>query len=314
MQRGSSAGSVACRVDDRQDRGVKPSPFAYHRPTTVDEALEVLRELGSDAKVLAGGQSLLPLLSMRLAAPAHIVDINGLSVLDAIDVDEEGVRVAATTRQAAVERHLAATSAVPLLGQALAQVAHPVVRNRGTVVGSLAHADPSAELPAVLALLGGRLTMASTTGRRTVAATDFFVGPLETALRPDELLVEVCFPRAPRGSGTAFVELARRHGDYAMCGVAALVAVDPDGAVISARAAYVSVAPVPLVLELTDAVVGQPATRADWPSAGALASARVDPDGDIHATATYRRHLADVLTVRAMTQAALNAAPAGVAA
>lgn len=282
---------------------MKPSPFAYHRPTTVAEALDVLNQLGADGKVLAGGQSLLPLLSMRLAAPAHLVDINRLTELDAVRVDDAGVHVGATTRQASVARHAAAGHAVPLLRQALALVANPVIRNRGTVVGSLAHADPSAELPAALALLGGSVTLASSSGRRTVEAADFYVGPLETALRPDELVVEAFFPRQGEGSGTAFVELSRRHGDYAMCGVAALVRLDEDGAVASARAAYVSVAPVPLVLDLTEAVAGHQGTAADWPAAAASAKEQVDPDGDIHATASYRRHLVGVLTARAMAQA-----------
>ncbi len=293
---------------------VKPSPFAYSRPTTVDEALAVLADLGADGKVLAGGQSLVPLLSMRLAAPAHLVDINRLQDLDGVRVDGGGVTIRAITRQATVERHATAVAAVPLLGQALALVAHPVVRNRGTVVGSLAHADPSAELPAALALLGGTLTLASTSGRRTVAAADFYVGPLETVLRPEELVVEAFFPRSPERTGTAFVELARRHGDYAMCGVAALVTVDADGAVVSARAAYVSVAPTPLVLDLTDAVAGRDLVGTDWSPAGELARDQVRPDGDIHATAAYRRHLTGVLTVRALAEAAGRAVPAEAAA
>jgi len=286
---------------------VKPSPFAYHRPTTVDEAMDVLGELGSDAKILAGGQSLLPLLSMRLAAPAHIIDINRLSELAGAKVGDDGVRVAAIVRQATVEHDRDATAAVPLLGQALAHVAHPVIRNRGTVVGSLAHADPSAELPAVLALLGGTLTLASRAGRRTVAAREFYLGPLETVLHPDELVLEAFFPRAPRGSGTAFVELARRHGDYAMCGVAALVRLDEAGSVQDARAAYISVAPVPLVIDLTAPVAGQQASAADWRAAGDIARDQVEPDGDIHATAAYRRHLTGVLTARALAEAADDA-------
>lgn len=286
---------------------MKPSPFAYHRPATVEEALGLLEELGSDGKILAGGQSLLPLLSMRLAAPAHLVDINRLADLDGVRVDDAGVHVAAITRQASVARHSAAMAAVPLLGQALELVAHPVIRNRGTVVGSLAHADPSAELPAALALLGGTVTLASRAGLRTVKAAELYVGPLETVLRPAELVIEALFPRLPAGSGSAFVELSRRHGDYAMCGVAGLVQLADDGAVVSARAAYVSVAPVPLVLDLTDAVAGQLGSSADWRAAGTLAQEHVDPDGDIHATAAYRRHLAGVLTARAMAQAVIHA-------
>jgi aerobic carbon-monoxide dehydrogenase medium subunit len=289
---------------------MKPPSFTYHRPATVPEALAVLAEVGHDGKVLAGGQSLVPLLNMRLAAPAHLVDINWLAELDEVGVDEGAVRVGALARHARVERDPGVAAAVPLLGQALADVAHAAVRNRGTVVGSLVHADPAAELPAVLVLLEGTMELAAAGdgGRRRVAAADFFVGPLESAVRPGELATAALFPRPPVGSGSAWVEVARRHGDYAVCGAGALVTLDPDRRVVAARAALISVGPVPVAVDLGDALAGRPHDAADWAAAGRLAAAAVDPEDDIHASAAYRRHLAGVLTARAARAAAAHAA------
>ncbi|GLU46477.1 FAD binding domain-containing protein [Nocardiopsis ansamitocini] len=283
---------------------MKPPPFSYHAPASLPHALSLLAETGSDGKVLAGGQSLIPLLNMRLAAPAHLVDINGITELDRVDTDATGVRVGALARHSRVEADPAAAAAVPLLGQGLRLVAHPVIRNRGTTVGSLAHADPSAEMTAALALLGGSVVAASTDGERTIDVADFFVGPMESSLRTGELLVSAHFPRPPAGSGTAFAELARRHGDYAMCGVAALVTLDQDLRVCAARAAYLSVAPVPLVLDLTEPLAGRPPGTADFAAAGRMTRGRLEPEEDIHATAEYRAHLAEVLTARALREAA----------
>ncbi len=283
---------------------MKPPPFAYSAPDSVEEALALLADLGSDGKVLAGGQSLVPMLNMRLAAPTHLVDINGLGAeLGGIEASDDGVRVGALARHAAVQGSAAAAAVLPLLRQALVQVAHPVIRNRGTVVGSLAHADPSAEMPAILCLLGGSVQVASVDGERTVAAADLFAGPMETSLRPGELIVSSWFPVLPERTTTAFLEVTRRHGDYAVCGVAVAVTRDGDGAITGARAAYVSMSDTPLVLDLTEALVTRPAPGDRVEAAGRLAAARVTPDSDIHATAEYRRHLAWVLTVRAMRAA-----------
>jgi carbon-monoxide dehydrogenase medium subunit len=230
---------------------VKPPPFTYHRPGSLQEALETLAELGPEAKVLAGGQSLVPLMSMRLATPRHLVDINHLPGLDTVEPTTDGVRVGALARHAHVERDHRAHAAAPLLRQALRHVAHPAIRNRGTVVGSLVHADPAAEMPAVLALLDGEVELMGPRGRRSVGAADFFVGPMESAVAADEVAVAARF-RWPAGrTGSAFVELARRSGDYAMCGVAALVSVDVDGAITSARAALISVGPGPVLVTST---------------------------------------------------------------
>jgi carbon-monoxide dehydrogenase medium subunit len=288
---------------------MKPPVFEYHRPGTVAEALAVLAEVGHDGKVLAGGQSLVPLLNMRLAAPRHLVDVNWLAELDEVTCHPGAVRVGALARHARVEHEADAVDAVPLLGQAIANIAHTTVRNRGTVVGSLVHADPAAELPAVLVLLGGTMELARAgDGRREVAATDFFLGPLESALGPGELATAATFPRPPAGAGSAWVELARRHGDYAVCGVGVLVELDQGLRVASARAALISVGPVPVPVDLTDALGGQAGDAADWAAAGRLAAAAVDPEDDIHASAAYRRHLAGVLTARAARAAAAHAA------
>ncbi len=283
---------------------MKPAPFDYSAPGCVADALALLADLGPEGKVLAGGQSLVPMLNMRLAAPGHLVDINGLGAeLGGIDAGDAGVRVGALARHCAVERSAAVAAVLPLLGQALAHVAHPVIRNRGTVVGSLAHADPSAELPAVLCLLGGSVQVATVDGERTVAAMDLFAGPMETSLRPAELITSAWFPALPEGTATAFVEVARRRGDYAICGVAVAVTRDAAGAVTNARAAYLSVSDTPLVLDLTEVLLSRPAPGDRIVAAGRLAAARVTPDADIHASADYRRHLAGVLTERALRKA-----------
>lgn len=290
---------------------MKPSPFAYSAPESLDEALAVLADVGGDGKVLAGGQSLLPILNMRLAAPAHVVDINRVAGLSYVTVEGDAVRVGALARHAEVEHDQAAYAALPLLRQALRLVAHPVIRNRGTTVGSLVHADPSGEMTAVLALTGGTVTAARVGSTREIAAVDFFLGPLESCLEAGELAVSSRFPLLPERSGSTFVEVARRHGDYAVCGVAAVVTLDAAGSVVSARAAYISVAPTPLVLDLTEAVSGLALgdiRDVDWASAGELAATQVDPEADIHATAAYRRHLARVLTGRALAEAAGRAA------
>ncbi len=293
---------------------MKPPPFTYHAPATLAETLEVLAELGEDGKVLAGGQSLIPLLNMRLAAPAHLVDVNGVSELDVVDVGPDEVRVGAIARHARIERDDGAAAACPLLRQALRLVAHAVIRNRGTTCGSLAHADPAGEMTAVLAVLGGTVRLASAAAgrvtRRDLTAGKFFVAPLESSLRPGELLESAGFPRTPASTGTAFAEVARRHGDYALCGIAALVDLDAGGEIASARVGTISVTPTPLVVDLTDVLAGVPPARADLAAAREKVMAHVDPEADLHASAAYRRHLAGVLTERAVRQAAARSAHA----
>ena len=284
---------------------MKPPPFRYSRPESVADALALLEP---EAKVLAGGQSLVPLMSMRLAVPEHLVDINRLAGLGYVEVAGGAVRVGALARHAEVLASPAAAAAQPLLRKALRWVAHPAIRNRGTTVGSLVHADPSGEMPAVLALLGGTVRVASTSGERTIAASDFFLGPLESAAQPGELAIEAQFPvLATAGAGTGFAEISRRRGDYAVCGVAVLAWLSADRRVGGAAAAYLSVGPVPVVLDLTEAIAGAAADAAAFPAAADLARGRLRPAADIHATAAYRRQLAGVLTERALLEALAEA-------
>jgi CO/xanthine dehydrogenase FAD-binding subunit len=292
---------------------VKPPTFGYSRPESVAEAVCLLAARGPEAKVLAGGQSLMPLLNLRLASPGHLVDINRLAELAYVSVSGGQVTIGALARHNDVLRDPLAVAAQPLLGQALALVAHPVIRNRGTTVGSIVHADPAGEMTAVLALLEGSVRLVSAAGERLASAEDFFLGPLESDVRAGELATEVLLPELPSGVGCAFTEVSRRHGDYAVCGVAALVELGPQGEVGRARAAYLSVGPVPVVLDLTQAcgdaglVSGAFAGTSGFAEAGRLAMARLEPGDDIHATAAYRRHLAGVLTERALAGAFAHA-------
>jgi carbon-monoxide dehydrogenase medium subunit len=234
---------------------------------------------------------------MRLAEPGHLVDINRIRSLDFVRSDFSGVTIGATARHRTVELDPGAAAVQPLLAQGLRFVAHPTIRNRGTSVGSLAHADPSGELTAILSLVDGHITAISSRGTRRIRAADFFVGPLESSLAPDELAIEAFFPALPMLTGTAFNEIARRHGDYALCGVAAMVTLDAGGAMTTVRAGYVSVGETPLVLDVTGAALdGDEALSA-------FATGAVSPVSDIHATAEYRRRLAGVLTVRAVAVA-----------
>jgi 2-furoyl-CoA dehydrogenase FAD binding subunit len=266
---------------------VKPAPFSYLRPASLEEALEALAG-DPGAKVLAGGQSLVPLLSMRLAAPSLLVDINGLPELGHVTVTDDGVRVGALARHADVLADEQARRVQPLVAMALGHVAHATIRNRGTTVGSLVHADAAAEMPVVLKLLGGSLAVASSSGQRTIAADDLFAGPLECTLARDEIALEAFFPALPPGAGVAFDEVSRRHGDYALCGAAALV---DDGRV---HVGYLSVSDVPKVVDLS----GIP--EEDLADA---ALEHLEPADDIHATSAYRAQLIGVLTRRVVRAA-----------
>ena len=264
---------------------MKPAPFAYVRPETLEEALAVLAKNGDEAKVLAGGQSLVPALNMRLLRPALLVDVNRVPGLDSIEEVDGGVRIGATVRQAAMECSPLVRRTVPLAAEALPHVGHFVTRNRGTVGGTLAHADASGELPLVLTALGGTVVAASTRGRREIPADDFFLGPYTTALEPDELVVESVWPSAPNGTGFAFEELAQRAGDYAL----AMVAVCARGDEL--RIVVGSVVDRPTLLEV------------DPESPGESAAAQVEPWGSIHASPAYLKQLVRVLVDRAVARA-----------
>ena len=288
---------------------MKPAPFVHHAPRSVADAVAVLAEVGHDGKVLAGGQSLIPILNMRLASPAHLVDINQVAGLADVTVSDTEVRVGALVRHAQLEHHDEAYAALPLLRQALVNVAHPVIRNRGTTVGSIAHADAAGEMPAMLALTDGVIEAVSASGSREIAVADFFEGALETSLTPEELAVAVRFRRFRAGTGTSFMERARRHGDYAMAGVAAAVRTT-DGVVSEARLSFVSVTDVPRTLDLTAVFTGQEPGAVDWAASADLVHAAIEPEGDIHATAEYRAMLAVELARLTLAEAAARSVTA----
>lgn len=290
---------------------MKPAPFEYHAPSTVDEAVGLLATLGDAAKVLAGGQSLIPLLNMRLAGPEHLVDVSRIVALDHIDVADGRVRFGAAVTHEVLRRNAAAAAAQPLLARALSWVAHPVIRNRGTSVGSIVHADPAAELPAVLAVLDGTLTVRSRAGERVLSADAIVLGPMESDVAPDEVAVEATVAIAAPRTGSVFLELARRHGDYALAGVCMVVEMDPGGTVASARASFIGVGTGVDVLDLTDVLVGQRPDALDVRGVVDRTTTFVDPETDIHADADYRRHLAGVLAGRAAAGAVADASDVG---
>jgi 2-furoyl-CoA dehydrogenase FAD binding subunit len=279
---------------------VKPAPLRYVRPQGLQHALEALAA-DPGAKVLAGGQSLVPLLSMRLAAPTTLVDINALPDLDHVRVDESGVHVGALARHADVLASPDVRRVQPLVSLALSHVAHATIRNRGTTVGSIVHADAAAEMPMVLTLLEGSVTVASTAGTRTIPASELYAGPLESTLHHDEVALEAFFPALEPQGGVGFEEIARRHGDYALVGAGAVVRVEGD-TVTSARLGYLSVCDVPTVVDVTTALAnGVSPGSAD--GASDLALVALDPADDIHATAAYRSQLVRVLTGRVLRAA-----------
>jgi aerobic carbon-monoxide dehydrogenase medium subunit len=280
---------------------MKPGRFAYHAPRELDEALDLLAEHSDEAKVLAGGQSLMPMLNFRLAQVEHLVDINRLPGLDAPVLTADTVTIPALVRQRQVERSAELAAVLPVLGQALAHVAHPQIRNRGTVCGSLAHADPAAELPTVLSVLDATFTLASANGVRQVPVADFFQFHLTTALEPDEVLLEVTIARPAPGTRSAFREFATRRGDFALAGVAASVRLDDSGTVAEARLAAAGVGAVPHRLTAVERLItGQRLDPALLLEAEAAARGEVEPSGDIHASADYRRRLTGVLAKRAL--------------
>ncbi|MGH7629158.1 MAG: FAD binding domain-containing protein [Gemmatimonadales bacterium] len=292
---------------------MKPAPFEYHRPASLDEALALFAEFGDEAKALAGGQSLVPAMNFRLARPGVLVDLNGIASLASIEeTSEGGLRIGAMTRQRAVERSRAVAARAPLLAEAMPWIAHPQIRTRGTIGGSVAHADPSAELPAVLLALGARFVARSRAGTRTIPASEFFTGILSTALAADELLTGIEIPAPASRSGAAFVEVARRHGDYALVGVAAGVVLEGHGACAAARIALLSVGDVPVLAASAMAALGgtTPDAAAIEAAARAAAERDIDPPADIHASSAYRRHLAKVLVARALRTAVERAAAA----
>jgi carbon-monoxide dehydrogenase medium subunit len=298
---------------------MKAPRFAYVRPATIADAVGELACAGDEGKVLAGGQSLVPVLAMRLGRPAVLVDINAVTSLDELSVSSGGLHVGATVRQRQVEQHVAAAT-VPLLALALPWIGHRELRGRGTVCGSLAHADPAAELPAVAACLNATLDVAGPGGRRTVSAREFFTGPMSTVLAADELLLGARFPVAGPEDGFGFAELARRHGDFALTGVAVWVRLSPSGQVLGATLAAFGVSGRPVVSDVTAALVsclpapGKPAAelaRALTGPMSSLAAEIVDTPGDMHASNGYRQRLFSVLAARELAAAYARASRQG---
>jgi aerobic carbon-monoxide dehydrogenase medium subunit len=281
---------------------MKPPVFAYHAPRTLPEALELLGQHGDEAKVLAGGQSLVPLLNFRLIAPEHLVDINRVEGLDSIGHDEGSWLLPALVRQRQVERSDELAAALPLLRQALVNVAHPQVRNRGTVCGSVAHADPAAELPTVMVALEASMEVRSHSASRTIAAEDFFQFHLTTALEPEELLTGVRIPEQPPGTLSAFREFAIRRGDFALAAVSAVVTMAADGTVARCRLVAAGVAPTPHRLSLSEAAVqGSRLQDEVLGDAEEAARSEVSPTDDIHGDSEYRRRVVGVLARRALS-------------
>jgi CO/xanthine dehydrogenase FAD-binding subunit len=284
---------------------MKSAPFKYLAPATKVQALDALRAYGSDGKVLAGGQSLVPLLAMRLARPTVIIDVNRVAELAYLRWGRGGLAIGAMTRQRTVEVDKTVGTKMPLLQAATRWIGHPQIRTRGTIGGSLAHADPAAELPAVASVLEGRFVLSSAKRERVVDVKDFYVGYLTTAVQPDELLTEVRLSAQPAGAGWAFTEVARRHGDFALCGVAVLLQCDSRRRCTDARLAFFGVGPGPVRVEAVErALVGKPITQSAADEAGRLASAALDPDGDIHASSGYRKQVAGTLASRGILEAA----------
>ncbi len=292
---------------------MKPAPFDYTAPDTLDEALSVLADNGDEAKILAGGQSLVPMMNFRLAQPSLLVDCNRLGGLDFIrPADDGGLRIGAMTRVRQLERDASVADSAPLLHETVPWIAHPQIRNRGTIGGSLAHADPASELPVLALARGFRVRLQRAGGERWVAADDFFTGLLETALEPEEMVTEVAIPPMPAHTGWAFTEIARRTGDYAQVGVAALVTAS-GGVCTGARLVYLSVGETPMAApRAAEQLRGETLSEESFRAAAEMAATHeIEPAGDIHATEDYKRHLARVLTVRVLETAAERATDGG---
>ncbi|MGD8585918.1 MAG: xanthine dehydrogenase family protein subunit M [Chloroflexota bacterium] len=289
---------------------MKPAPFDYAIAESVPATLSILAEQGYDAKLLAGGQSLVPAMNFRLVQPSVLVDINRLEELDYVRPSEDGgLRIGALTRHRTLEKSQLVRERAPLMYEAMPHIAHLQIRTRGTIGGSLAHADPAAELPVILVALNGRLVIRNQSGMREVAASDFFQGLFATALQPEDLLVEVILPSPPEASGYAFVEFARRRGDYALLGVAAGLELDANGICRRAKLVYLNAGDKPIEAdEAAGLLVGHEPGLESYEAAASVAAEReLQPVGNIHASVPYLRRLAFVLTKRALDMATTRA-------
>jgi CO/xanthine dehydrogenase FAD-binding subunit len=291
---------------------MKPAPFRYASAESLEHALALKAEHGDEARFLAGGQSLIPAMNFRLAQPAILIDLNPLGDLDYVRPDVSGMRIGALTRYRTVEHSAEVKRTQPLLAEVLPNIAHPQIRNRGTLCGNLAHADPASELPAVMLALGARMHARSASAARVIDAADFFINLFETALATDEMLVGIELPELPERTGTCFMEVARRRGDYAMMGVAATVTLDAAGRCIKASLALCNAGPTPMrASAAAQMLVGHPVSEGAVAAAAAKASGEISPTGNVHCTAEYQIHLAAVLSRRALATAGARAAQGG---
>ncbi len=283
---------------------MKPPQFDYAAPATLPEALALLAHPDGDARPLAGGQSLMPVLAFRLASPRLLVDLRRIEGMDRIDIDAQGVRMGAKVRWCDIERDARLRTALPPLAEAIGHVAHYQIRNRGTVGGSLAHADPAAELPGIAVACDATIEVASVRGTRNIAAADFFQGALATALEPDELVTAISFPAWPAGRASAFEELARRHGDFAMAGTAVWFDLDAAGRAHNTHIGVIGASDRPRRLTAAEAKLdGQVVDARSIGEAACAAAGACDPADDLHASAAYRRNLVGVLVERALARA-----------
>jgi len=284
---------------------MKPAPFKYIAARSLDQALARKADYGDEGHFLAGGQSLVPTLNFRLTQPAIVIDINPLTQWAAIDCTAaDAVRIGALTRYRQIERDSNIALKLPLIHEALPHIAHPQIRNRGTLGGNLANADPASEMPAIVLALAGKLHAQSKNGDRWIAAADFFTGALSTALEPDEMLTEIELPAAKAHSGSSFMEVARRRGDFALVGIACTVELDADDRCVEARIAFCNAGETPvLAAEAGQSLAGRPVAAPEIEAAAALVQRAIDPGGNVHASKEFQRHLAGVLTKRALPEA-----------
>lgn len=285
---------------------MKPAAFEYHAPTRLSDALALSAQFGEDARPLAGGQSLVPLMNFRLARPAHLIDLNGVGELDFLEITSGELRIGAMTRQRQLERSSDVRRGWPLLCAATEYIGHVQIRNRGTVGGSLAHAFPNAELPVALVTLGANLVSRTTTGQRTVRAEDFFLSEMATVLEPGELLSEIRVPAMPANTGWSFRELSRRYGDFALAGAAALITLDEGGNIDGARLTLTGATPIRAIRAET-ALLREKPSETLFRAVARLAAKGLDQNSDLHASAAYRCRASEVLARRALTEATQRA-------
>ena len=286
---------------------MKPAAFAYYDPTSLDEALDLMSQFGDRARPLAGGQSLVPLMNFRLLRPAHLIDLNRIGELSYLEIENGVLRIGATTRQRQLEQSGEVAQHWPLLREAAGFIGHIQIRNRGTIGGSLAHAFPSAELPVAMVTLDASMVLCCQNKQRTVRAEDFFVSYMTTALEPEELLTEIKVPALPVDTGWSYQEVSRRHGDFALAGAAAVIALDAKGNIHHARLTLTGATPL-RARKIEEFLMGEKPSAALFKDAARRATDRIEQDSDIHASAEYRRSACAALARRAFVQAAQRAA------